>query len=71
MGEIMFNAEEIALMNSMGLNGDFNNLSEEDDYWVEIEEKVGEYLTLQCLDENYSPNEKGTICEAILDKIPV
>lgn len=67
----MFNAKEIALMKSIGLDIDFNNLSEDDDYWVEIEEKVGEYLTLQCLGDDYTPNESGIICETILDKIPV
>lgn len=71
MGESMFNAEEIALMKSIGLDGDFNNLSEDDDYWAEIEEKVGEYLTLHCLGDEYIPNESGIICESILDKIPV
>lgn len=34
-----------------------------------IEEKVGDYLTLNCLDENYNPNEEGKICESILDYI--
>lgn len=49
----MFSDEEIALMRSIGLDCDFNNLSEEDDYWADIEEKVGEFLTLKCLDKNY------------------
>ena len=31
-----------------------------------IEDKVGDYLTLNCLDENYNPNEEG---ESILDYI--
>ena len=30
-----------------------------------IEDKVGDYLTLNCLDENYNPNEE----ESILDYI--
>lgn len=34
-----------------------------------IEEAVGDYLNLHCLDENYNPNEGGLICESILDKI--
>lgn len=34
-----------------------------------IEDKVGDYLTLNCLDENYNPNEKGLMCESILDYI--
>lgn len=34
-----------------------------------IEDKVGDYLTLNCLDENYYPNEEGLMCESILDYI--
>ena len=34
-----------------------------------IEDKVGDYLTLNCLDENYNPNDEGIICESILDYI--
>lgn len=67
----MFSAEEITLMKSLGLDGDFNNLSEDDEYWVDIEEKVGDFLTLKCLDEHYEPDDKGVICESILNKIPV
>lgn len=66
----MFNDKEISLMRSLGLDCDFNNLSDDDDYWMIIEEKVGAHLTLECLDENYNPDESGTICESILDKIP-
>lgn len=34
-----------------------------------IEDKVGDYLTLNCLDENYNPNEEVLMCESILDYI--
>lgn len=34
-----------------------------------IEDKVGDYLTLNCLDENYNPNEEALMCESILDYI--
>lgn len=34
-----------------------------------IEEAVGDYLTLHCLDENYNPTTEGLICESILDYI--
>lgn len=67
----MFSDEEIALMRSIGLDCDFNNLSEEDDYWADIEEKVGEFLTLKCLDKNYEPDDNGIVCKSILNKIPV
>ena len=34
-----------------------------------IEDKVGDYLTFNCLAENYNPNEEGLMCESILDYI--
>lgn len=34
-----------------------------------IEDKVGDYLTLKCLDDNYNPNEEGLMCQSILDYI--
>lgn len=34
-----------------------------------IEDKVGEYLALNCLGEDYAPNEQGLMCESILDYI--
>ena len=39
--DCMFSPEEIKLMQTIGLNYDFNNLTEDDDCWAEIEEKVG------------------------------
>lgn len=46
-------------------------ISETDEYWADIEEKVGNFLTLKCLDEHYNPDSNGIICESILNKIPV
>ena len=46
----MFSEEEINLMQQLGLDCDFNGLSETDEYWADIEEKVGNFLTLKCLD---------------------
>lgn len=66
----MFTDEEIELMKSIGLDCDFQNLSEDDDYWADIEEAVGDELTLNCLDEDYAPDERGIICRGILNKIP-
>lgn len=34
-----------------------------------IEDKVGDYLNLKCLNEHYNPNEEGIMCESILDYI--
>ena len=67
----LFSPEEIELMQSIGLDYDFNNLTEDDDCWAEIEEKVGDFLTMECLGENYAPNGNGIICKSILNKIPV
>ena len=39
--------------------------------WGEIEDKVGDELMFEGLDENYEPNQIGRICESILDKIPI
>lgn len=64
----MFTQEEISLMRRIGLDFDFDNLSDEE--WCEIEEVVGENLVLRCLDEDYNPNEEGWVCESILDKLP-
>lgn len=69
--DCMFSPEEIKLMQTIGLNYDFNNLTEDDDCWAEIEEKVGDFLTLECLGEDYKPNDNGIICKSILNKIPV
>lgn len=69
--DCMFSPEEIKLMQTIGLNYDFNNLTEDDDCWAEIEEKVGDFLTLECLGEDYKPNDNGIICKSILNKVPV
>ena len=57
-------------MQRIGLDCDFQNLDKDDAYWSEIEDAVGEYLVLNCFDEDYKPNEEGLLCESILDKIP-
>lgn len=51
----MFTDSEIKLMKKLGLDADFQNLGPDDDYWATIEEIVGDYLTLKCLDKNYYP----------------
>lgn len=64
----MFSNEQLKLMRKIGLNLDFNNLSDDD--WVNIEAKVSDYYMQFCLDKNYFPNREGTICESILDNLP-
>ena len=64
----VLNSKEIELLNRIGLNYDFSKkLSWEQG--VTVEEKVGDYLTLECLDDEYEPNEEGEICYANLSKI--
>ena len=63
-----FTDEEIHLMESLGLDLDFKNLSDDD--WGIIEDTVGDYLVMSTLDENQEPTEESQICYAILDKIP-
>jgi hypothetical protein len=53
--------EQIEFLKRVGIDPDLS-LSE-------LEDQVGDYLTLHCLDENYNPNEEGLMCESILDYI--
>ena len=66
----MFTEQEIEFMKSLGLECDFNNLSEEDDYWIDIEDTVADRLQYDGFDKGYKPTSIGLMCEAILDKIP-
>lgn len=66
----MFSSEELELLRKLGFDENVDNISEDDDTWLDIEDKVGDYLTLKCLDENYEPNHEGIICESILSKLP-
>lgn len=36
---------------------------------LDLEDNLSEYLQLHCINENNDLNEKGLICESILDKI--
>lgn len=65
-----FTEKEIELMKSIGLDCDFQNLDEDDDYWMDIEDAVADALMYQGFDENYEPNDYGWLCEGIIDKIP-
>lgn len=64
----MFTPEEIAFMRGLGLDYNFDDLS--DDEWIGIEETIGDTLLLSGLDINYNPNAIGLMCEEILAKIP-
>lgn len=63
----MFTSEEIKFMQSIGLNFDFNHLSEKD--MEEIEDAVADRLEYDGLDKDYMPTTIGKLCEDILYKI--
>lgn len=60
--------KEIEFLMSLGLNLNFEKLSDED--FVDIEELVGEKLQTSGFDKDYKPTPIGMICESILDKLP-
>jgi len=65
----MFTKKEISLMRKLGLDFDFDNLT--DDEWCELEDTVGDHLDLRCLEgDDYKPNAEGLLCYDILDKLP-
>lgn len=64
---MLFDKNQIDYMKSIGLDYDFENLS--DDESAEIEDKVGDQLQLNGLNEDYSPNSVGLVCESILDRL--
>lgn len=63
----MFDKKEIEFMQSLGIEGDFENLS--DDMLADIEDIVAEELQKSGFDENYKITDKGKLCESILDKL--
>lgn len=63
----MFDKSEIDFMESLGINADFKNLS--DDMLAEIEDIVSEKLQKSGFDEDYKVTDIGKICESILDKL--
>ena len=63
----MFNSKQIEYMKSLGLNFDFDVLS--DDELAEIEETVGEALQKSGFDKDYKATKEGKMCESILDQL--
>ena len=61
----IFNTEQIEYMRLLGLNCNFDFLS--DDEFVEIEDVVAEALQKRGFDEDYNPTEECRMCESILD----
>lgn len=66
----MLTNQEIEFLKSLGLNLDYDHIADWDMEWADVEERVGDELVMQGLDENYNPNPIGVICEGILDKLP-
>jgi hypothetical protein len=63
----MFSEKEIKFMQSININVNFDTPTDDD--MIQIETVVGDYLTLNCLDENYIPNSEGNTCYSILEKV--
>lgn len=60
--------QEIDLLRRIGLDFDYSKKLTDEEA-VMLEERVGDYLTLECLDEDYHPNRDGLICYDILEKV--
>ena len=64
----MFTDEQIRFMKRIGVPvKDYSHMSEDDQ--IMIEDYVGDYLDLNCLDDDYNPNEDGLMCYSILDSL--
>lgn len=63
----MFNQEQINFIKSIGLEFDFNNLSDDD--IIQIEDGVATELQISGFDENYNITNIGKMCESILDDL--
>ncbi len=63
----MFNQKERVFLNSLELNYNFNNLSE--DELIKIEDTISEKLQISGFDKNGNINETGIVCESILDQL--
>lgn len=66
----MLTKEQIDFLRKLGLDLDFENLNEDSDEWADIEERVGDELMYEGLDDDYAPNEIGNMCYSILDILP-
>ncbi len=63
----MFDKKQRDFLISLGLNLDFDNLSDDD---LElIEDTVADKLAISGFDIDYKPTEIGLVCESILDRL--
>lgn len=60
--------QEMDLLRRIDLDFDYSKKLTDEEA-VRLEERVGDYLTLECLDEDYHPNRDGLICYDILEKV--
>lgn len=63
----LFTKQQIAYMQLLGLNFNFNNLT--DDNYADIEEVLGDRLQITGFDEKYEPTPEGILCECLLDTL--
>lgn len=63
----MFNQKQKEFLKSLGLNLDFDNLSDDD--LVLIEDTVADKLQRSGFSANNEPTSSGKMCESILDKL--
>ncbi len=63
----MFTENQIKFMQLLGIEADFDNLS--DDELVQIEERVGNELQRAGFGIDNAITDTGKLCESILDKL--
>lgn len=63
----MFQPKQIDFLQSLGMNFDFNSLS--DAQLVQIEDAVAEKLQISGFDKAYQITPIGELCESILDTL--
>ena len=61
--KMKFDEEQIEFMKKIGIDVDFDNLSDDD--FVFIEETVANEYEIRGLDKDYNPTETGKMCESI------
>ena len=67
MQSSIFTNKQISFMKNIGINYDFNHIS--DDELICLEDIIGDYLICKGFDKDYNVNEIGIMCESILDKL--
>nr|WP_317412124.1 hypothetical protein [uncultured Solibaculum sp.] len=60
-----FSSKQQALLNRIGFGFDVMG-DLDDDQEIEIGDKVGDHLVLECLDDDYNETPEGEICQEIL-----